>query len=73
MVVFKLHCLDDSSLAAAACLKFRVLMKSVDSVGKKKKDPKGPNQTVHPPHTHTHTHTHTHQTILNFQDLSHMV
>lgn len=63
MVVFKLHCLDDSSSAAVACLKFRVLMKSMDSVGKK--DPKGPDQTAltctHPPNN------------LELQDLSHMV
>lgn len=63
MVVFKLHCLDDSSSAAVACLKFRVLIKSMDSVGKK--DPKGPDQTAL---TCTHT-----PNNLELHDISHMV
>lgn len=35
MVVFKLHYPDDSFSPAVANLKFRVLMKSIDLVGKR--------------------------------------
>lgn len=43
--VFKPHCSDDSSSAAAAYLKFKVLVKSMDLVGEGV--PRDPDQTAH--------------------------
>ena len=49
VVVVKPHCPDDRVSLTVASLRFRVLMKSVDLVGRK--EPKGPEQTT-PQHTH---------------------